>query len=234
MSQSPLEEAHSLVEQIQGHRQRKRSLDRSMGQVAQDSNRRFELLEAAIREQATVGRASAEAQVKALEAMTKKSSVVDVKGVGKPETLKGSHEDARKVWKTWSYKFESWFSSQFPARGQECLDWARNRGDETILESAITTYANTCPEVVDVDRQLHVAISLTAEMPYTVVFNARKRCGLDAWRRLCHVYEPHNARSNMRLLRRTTPCHSSAAQGCHRQVGSRLGRICSERKSRLG
>ena len=53
------------------------------------------------------------------------------------------------------------------------------------------------------DRQLHVAlISLTAEMPYTVVFNARKRCGLDAWRRLCHVYEPHNARRNMRLLRR--------------------------------
>ena len=77
-----------------------------MGQMAQDSNRRFELLEAAIREQATVGRASAEAQVKALEAMTKKSNVVDVKGVGKPETLKGSHEDARKVWKTWSYKFE--------------------------------------------------------------------------------------------------------------------------------
>ena len=174
-----------------------------MGQMAQDSNRRFELLEAAIREQATVGRASAEAQVKALEAMTKKSNVVDVKGVGKPETLKGSHEDARKVWKTWSYKFESWFSSQFPAKGQECLDWARNKGDETILESAITTYANTCPEVVDVDRQLHVAlISLTAEMPYTVVFNARKRCGLDAWRRLCHAYEPHNARSNMRLLRR--------------------------------
>ena len=78
-----------------------------MGQMAQDSNRRFELLEAAIREQATVGRASAEAQVKALQGMTKKSNVVDVKGVGKPETLKGSHEDARKVWKTWSYKFES-------------------------------------------------------------------------------------------------------------------------------
>ena len=46
--------------------------------MAQDSNRRFELLEAAIREQATVGRASAEAQVQALEAMTKKSSVVDL------------------------------------------------------------------------------------------------------------------------------------------------------------
>ena len=50
--------------------------------MAQDANRRVEVLEAAIREQATVGRASAEAQVKALE-----SNVVDIKGVGKPETL---------------------------------------------------------------------------------------------------------------------------------------------------
>ena len=156
-----------------------------MNQMSSDANRRFELLEAAMREQAAT-RAS-----------------VDIKGVGKPDMLKGSHEDARKAWKTWSYKFESWFSSQFPAKGQECLDWARNKGDDTIQESAITLYANTCPEVVDVDRQLHVAlISLTSEMPYSVVFNSRKRCGLDAWRRLCHVYEPNNARSNMRLLRR--------------------------------
>ena len=64
--------------------------------MAQNSNRRFELLEAAILEQATVGRASAEAQVKALEVMTKKANKGDVKGVGKSETLKGSYEDARK------------------------------------------------------------------------------------------------------------------------------------------
>ena len=46
---------------------------------------------------------TAEAQVRAFEAMW-----WYIKGVGKPEVLKGSHEDARKVWKTWSYKFESW------------------------------------------------------------------------------------------------------------------------------
>ena len=174
-----------------------------MAQMSQESNRRFELLEAALKEQVNTQRATAEAQVRAFDAMAKKSSVVDIKGVGKPDILKGSHEDARKVWKAWSYKFESWFSSQFPTKGQECLDWARNKGDETIQESTLTEYVNKVPEAVDVDRQLHVAlISLTSEMPYTVVFNARKRCGLDAWRRLCHVYEPRNARSNMRLLRR--------------------------------
>ena len=39
-------------------------------------------------------------------------------------------------------------------------------------------------------------------MPYDVVFNSRKKCGLDAWRRLCSTYEPQNNRTNIRLLRR--------------------------------
>ncbi|CAE7686814.1 GIP, partial [Symbiodinium sp. CCMP2456] len=88
-----------------------------MIQMSADANRRFELLEAAMREQAVACRACVEAQTKTLESLAKKSSVVDIKGVGKPEMLKGPHEDARKVWKTWSYKFESCFSSQSPAKG---------------------------------------------------------------------------------------------------------------------
>ena len=31
--------------------------------------------------------------------------IVDVKGIGKPDTLKGSHEEVQKQWKPWSYKF---------------------------------------------------------------------------------------------------------------------------------
>ena len=39
-------------------------------------------------------------------------------------------------------------------------------------------------------------------MAYDVVYNSRKKCGLDAWRRLCVTYEPQNNRTNIRLLRR--------------------------------
>ena len=46
-----------------------------------------------MREQAVTRRALAKFQVKALEAMTKKSNVVDWKGLGNPEILKGSHEE---------------------------------------------------------------------------------------------------------------------------------------------
>ena len=47
-----------------------------------------------------------------------------VKGVGKPSDLKGSHDEVAKTWKSWSYKFETWFCSQWPA-GQQALDHER-------------------------------------------------------------------------------------------------------------
>ena len=34
---------------------------------------------------------------------------VDVKGVGEPDALKGSHDEVQKVCRSWSYKFETWF-----------------------------------------------------------------------------------------------------------------------------
>ena len=179
------------------------TMQQGMQQMANDSHQRFELMERNFQEQARVLHQSTEAQRAALEALGKKSAVVDVKGVGKPEVLKGTHEEARRSWREWSYKFETWFASQWPSIGQDAMDWAKSKGDSTIQDSDVQTRVNAHPEVATLDAQLHVAlVSLTGGMPYSVVFNSRKKCGLDAWRRLCHVYEPHNPRSNMRLLRR--------------------------------
>ena len=117
----------------------------------------------------------------ALASIAKKANVVDIKGVGKSNVLKGSHEDAKKTWKSWSYKFERWFGSQYPDVGQEALDWTKVFGDSTIQDSDVQTKANTLTELRKMDGHLHVAlVSLTADMPYTVVFNSRKKCGLGA------------------------------------------------------
>ena len=44
-----------------------------------------------------------------------------------------------------------------------------------------------------IDSHLHVAlVSLIQGMAYDVVYNSRKKCGLDAWHRLCFTYKPHN------------------------------------------
>ena len=135
-----------------------------------------------------------------LKAALKKPGTVDVKGVGKPSELKGSHDEVAQAWKSWSYKFETWFCSQWPA-GQQALDWARLKGDEPVTADDLL---NSQLEDIDpIDSHLHVAlVSLTQGMAYDVVYNSRKMCGLDAWRRLCFTYEPHNNRTNIRLLRR--------------------------------
>ena len=135
-----------------------------------------------------------------LQSAIKKPGIVDVKGIGKPDVLKGTHDEVQKLWKSWSYKFETWFCSQW-VHGQKALDWARLKGERPITADDMLT--NKIADINSIDAHLHVAlVSLTNGMAYDVVFNSRKRCGLDARRRFCNTYEPQNNRTNIRLLRR--------------------------------
>ena len=135
-----------------------------------------------------------------LQSAIKKPGIVDVKGIGKPDVLKGTHDEVQKHWKSWSYKFETWFCSQW-LHGQRALDWARLKGERPITADDMLT--DEISDIDSIDAHLHVAlVSLTNGMAYDVVFNSRKKCGLDAWRRLCNTYEPQNNRTNIRLLRR--------------------------------
>ena len=130
----------------------------------------------------------------------KRPGIVDVKGIGKPDVLKGSHEEVQKIWKTWSYKFETWFSSQW-GTGQTALDYARKKGDDPVTPHDVLN--SSIADIDAIDSHLRVAlVSLTHGTAYDIVFNSRKKCGLDAWRRLCGTYEPQNNRTNIRLLRR--------------------------------
>ena len=130
----------------------------------------------------------------------KRPGIADVKGIGKPDVLKGTHEEVQKVWKTWSYKFETWFSSQW-GTGQTALDYARKKGDDPVTPHDLLN--SSIADIDAIDSHLHVAlVSLTHGTAYDIVFNSRKKCGLDAWRRLCGTYEPQNNRTNIRLLRR--------------------------------
>ena len=134
-----------------------------------------------------------------LQSATKKPGIVDVKGIGKPDVLKG-HDEVQKHWKSWCYKFETWFCSQ-GVHGQKALDWARLKGERPITADDMLT--DEISDIDSIDAHLHVAlVSLTNGMAYDVGFNSRKKCGLDAWRRLCDTYEPQNNRTNIRLLRR--------------------------------
>ena len=143
--------------------------------------------------QAQIARETREGLQKLAEGFQKSAArpgIVDVKGIGKPDILKGSHEEVQKQWKPWSYKFETWFCSQWPT-GQQALDYARGKGDDPV--SAVDLLNSALQDVDAIDAHLHVAlVSLTQGMAYDVVYNSRKKCVLDAWRRLCVTYEPQN------------------------------------------
>ena len=65
--------------------------------------------------QAQIARETREGLQKLAEGFQKSAArpgIVDVKGIGKPDILKGSHEEVQKQWKPWSYKFETWICSQ--------------------------------------------------------------------------------------------------------------------------
>ena len=86
-------------------------------------------------EQAQIARETREGLQKLAEGPQKSSTrpgILDVKGIGKPDGLKGSHEEVQKQWKPWSYKFETWFCSQWPT-GQ-ALDYARRKGDDPVTD----------------------------------------------------------------------------------------------------
>ena len=89
----------------------------------------------------------------------------------------------------------------FAVNGQQANRPWIMKGDEPVSADDLP---NSQLEDIDaVDSHLHVAlVSLIQGMAYDVVYNSRKKRGLDACRRLCFTYEPHNNRTNIRLLRR--------------------------------
>ena len=84
----------------------------------------------------------AEALIAAAKARERRPGVVDVKGVGKPDTLKGKPDTVRKEWVSWAYTFSVWFGSQFE-NGAEILEWARDQRESItsdMLEATSQQY----------------------------------------------------------------------------------------------
>ena len=105
----------------------------------------------------------------------KRPGIVDVKGIGKPDVLKGTHEEVQKAWKTWSYKFETWFSSQW-GTGQTALDYARKKGDDPITPHDLLN--SSIADIDAIDSHLHVAlVSLTMERHMTLYSTLERSVG---------------------------------------------------------
>ena len=129
--------------------------------------------------------------------------LVDLKAVGRPESLGGNLDQATSTWRQWSYKYELWLASQWE-NGAQVLRWCEAE-TATIDQAVLTAKAaepgfETLPQL---NRQLEVTLaSLTKDVPGDIVFNSHRGSGCDAWRRLSARLNPNNPLSNLRLLRK--------------------------------
>ena len=147
------------------------------------------------------------------------------KAVGRPPAFGGDPKE----WNAWSFKFVTWMSAQFE-RGGEALDWAHEKGDETITLEMVAELARLNPEAQTqkMNSQLHIAlVALTVQgsEAFDLVRNAVKGCGFDAWRRLTKKYDPNNPQRNMMLLKKVLQPQRASIQGLqqiHRTMGTGL------------
>ena len=167
-------------------------------------------------------------QTQALQEVTRnrrEGGVVDVSKIGKPEHLKGPGKAAlRSHWTDWSYTFRTWFSSQFQ-HGEDILKWASDQYDRQIDMQMITEATQTHPqwakEMLVLSKQLHVSlVALCRDESLSMVKNACKgdSMGLDAWRRLSKEYDPVNAMSNRRLLRKLTHPEQASLENLRKHI----------------
>ena len=144
--------------------------------------------------QAQIARETREGLQKLAEGLQKSSTrlgIVDVKGIGKPDAI--SKVVMKKFRSNGSLGVTS-LRRGFAANGlqvNKLLDYARRKGDDPVTDVDLLNH--TLQDIDAIDAHLHVAlVSLTQGVAYDVVYNSRKKCGLDAWRRLCVTYEPQN------------------------------------------
>ena len=169
-------------------------------QMMQQAQQNMEARDAAMRQALDQQRTEAQETVKVLsETMAKvaaakdKSSVVDVKAVGKPEMLQGdTKEQIKQRWPLWSFGFTTWFASQHE-QAEDMLKWAAAHNgpiDDQALALEVAVRVGW-DDAARVNRQLHVAlVSLTKGETLSILRNSIAQSGLDGWRRLSREYDP--------------------------------------------
>ena len=143
-----------------------------------------------------------------VEAMAKKESpgeklhLVDNKGLGKPTTFSGEHEQ----FLPWRHRMASYVCSIHQDL-QEVLEWLEEREKPFSSEELDAAFgerapdADRVPRLQEKSRELANALQMvTSKEPFTIVCNCQNN-GFEAWRRLTRRYDPATASRKRTMLR---------------------------------
>ena len=139
----------------------------------------------------------------ALKKPEKKITLIDTKGLAKPEKFSGN-EDGFLYWRT---RVESFVASIFPDM-QDVLDWCDDVDVEltpTIIEDnfgAANPSQKTIEGISEISTELYAVLqSLCEKEAFTIVRSAGKGNGLEAWRKLIKRYDPTTGGRRRAMLR---------------------------------
>ena len=132
----------------------------------------------------------------------KSVTLIDNRGVGKPEKIVGKENESFLRWKI---KLESFIYSIFPEL-EKVLAWAEDQDSTVTLDRARAAFGiGTAEPVEDLEEKgaqvYGVLQNLLEGEPFMIVRNTERGNGFESWRRLNKRYDPSTGAKKSALLR---------------------------------
>ena len=132
----------------------------------------------------------------------KKLTLIDNRGIGKPDKFGGKDGENFLRWKI---KLESFIYSIFPEM-EKVLTWAEDEENPVSMARAQTAFGVGTADAVDnlsgKSSQVYAALqNLLEGEPFMIIRNTDKGNGIEAWRRLTRRYDPSTGAKKSSLLR---------------------------------
>ena len=209
-----------LQAEMQQSQQREAALRQQLEQVQQGQQQQAQDLQAQMQQQAQTATAQfrqdvgmafqnlAQTQQAVLQALQqpkpdRKVTLIDTKGLGKPEKFTGEEQG----WLYWKTRMESFVTSVYPQM-DAVLEWAEEQDTEVTQATLRAAFGPTNPshheveDVEDIDIQLFAILQTLCEKePFQVVRSAGKSRGLEAWRKLNRRFDPSTGGRRGAMLR---------------------------------
>jgi hypothetical protein len=135
---------------------------------------------------------------------TQARSLVDSRGIGKPDTLSSKMAQSQIDYKVWRIKYVNWVTASMPSM-IDVFSHLERHNDEIISDDKYQEWLHSTPAVASFSAQLRATlVSLCVDEPLNVVLNTpvSPQAGLESMRRLNQRYDPVGPLSSKIILQR--------------------------------
>ena len=135
---------------------------------------------------------------------TQARSLVDSRGIGKPDTLSSKMAQSQTDYMAWRVKYVNWVTASMPSM-IDVFSHLERHNDEVINDDKYQEWLQSTPAVASFSAQLRATlVSLCVDEPLNVVLNTpvSPQAGLESMRRLNQRCDPVGPLSSKLILQR--------------------------------